>query len=502
MSELKSSTLLGTLILLLGNLPSSVQATGFSQPNVVIVQSLPASGHSEPIEQSLCPADLSDSIRHIIDQPNLWRSRWGIQVQTLESEEILYQLNADQFFTPASNAKLLTTAAALQKLGTDFRIRTPVYVTGKAPNLETLTLVGQGDPSLTTERLQVFVEQLQQLGVKKIEKLIVEDSYFTTKAVNPTWEWEDLLFYYAAPVSSLILNENAVTLTLFPEAINQPLRMEWSNPIAAKQWQITNEAITAPQDTPYNVSIIAKPWQSQLVIEGSLAINSSPDTFAMAIRAPGRYFLETLEQLLRQAEISVEQAILSTEERSYASKQPITMLESDTIGELIQAVNQDSHNLYAEALRQILMAEISKDVEDRPLSQPLSELGIDPNTYQLIDGSGLSRRNLVSPASLVKILISMNQAPTSQVYRDSLAIAGHSGTLKNRFQDSGIANQFIGKTGTLTGVSALSGYLNPKAFPTLVVSIMVNQSNQPASILRRAIDQLIQQIYYLDSSSC
>ena len=503
MSALKSSALLGTLILLLGNLSSQVQAIGFPQPNVVIARSGPASGQSKPIEPSLCPEHLSDSIRKIIDQPNLRRSRWGIQVQTLESEDILYQLNGDQFFTPASNVKLLTTAAVLQRLGTDFRVRTPVYATGSAPNLKTLTLVGRGDPSLTTEKLQILVEQLKQLGIKKTEKLIVEDSYFKAPTVNPTWEWEDLLFYYAAPVSSLIINENAVTLTLSPQVMHQSLAVEWSDPIAAKQWQIKNEASAAPQGTPYNISITAKPWQSQLVIEGSLGIKSAPDTFGIAIPAPERYFLETLEQLLIQAGIGVDETILSTKKRSYASRRPITMLESDTIGKLIQKVNQDSNNLYAEALRQILIAEISEGVEDKPFSQPLSELGVDATSYQLIDGSGLSRRNFVSPASLVQLLISMSQTPISQVYRDSLAISGLSGTLKNRFRDSEIANHFVGKTGTLTGVSALSGYLTPKAFPTLAVSIMVNQSNQPASVLRDAIDQIIQRIYYLDLlSSC
>ena len=126
MSTLKSSRLLGTLILLLGNLSLPVQASGLTQSNAIIAQSPPTSAPLQLTEQSLCPADLADAIKQKIEQPNLRRSRWGILVQTLESKEILYQLNADQFFTPASNTKLFTTAAALQKLGADFRIRTPV----------------------------------------------------------------------------------------------------------------------------------------------------------------------------------------------------------------------------------------------------------------------------------------------------------------------------------------------------------------------------------------
>ena len=502
MSVVKSSTLLATLILLWEILSSQVQATGFSQPKTVIAQSTTTSGQSVSTELSLCPADLPNSIREIIDQPHLRRSRWGIHLQRLASEEILYQLNAEDFFTPASNAKLFTTAAALQTLGSDFRIRTPIYATGKAPDLATLKLVGQGDPSLTTEKLQILVEQLQQLGVKKIGKLILEDSDFGTARVNPTWEWEDLLFYYAAPISSLILNENAVILKLFPEAINQPLRLEWSDLIAAKQWKVNNEAIASQEDSHDNVSITARPWQSQLNIQGSLAIDSLPDTFGLAIPHPGRYFLATLEQLLTEAGIEVEQAILSSAKLPHGSEQPIITLVSDTLGELIQTINQESHNLYAEALRQTLITKTNKNDKDNPLSQPLSELGVDSSTYQLIDGSGLSRRNLVSPKSLGQLLISINQAPTLQVYRDSLAVSGQSGTLKNRFQDSEITNHFTGKTGTLTGISALSGYLEPKTFPELVVTILVNQSDQPASVLRRAIDQIIQRIYYLDPLGC
>ncbi|MDX1373406.1 MAG: D-alanyl-D-alanine carboxypeptidase, partial [Nitrososphaeraceae archaeon] len=111
-------------------------------------------------------------IHSVISQDQLLRSHWGIFAQNLETEEILYQLNEDKYFVPASNIKLITSAAALFTLGKDFQIRTSFYATGSSPNLESLTIVGRGDPTLTTEHLQKMVQQLKISGVEQINQLI------------------------------------------------------------------------------------------------------------------------------------------------------------------------------------------------------------------------------------------------------------------------------------------------------------------------------------------
>jgi len=183
--------------------------------------SVPSSIERSP-DQYICSQDLSTAINAIVTRPALGRSRFGIEIQTQDQGYSLYSLNAEQYFTPASSVKLLTTAAALLELGADYQITTPVYGTGTTPNLISLRIKGQGDPTLSTQSLKDIVHQLQGRGIERIEKLIVDDSYFSEPSINPTWEWLDVYSYFATSVNSLILNQNTVTLTLLPQKLGEP----------------------------------------------------------------------------------------------------------------------------------------------------------------------------------------------------------------------------------------------------------------------------------------
>lgn len=166
-------------------------------------------------------------------------------------------------------------------------------------------------------------------------------------------------------------------------------------------------------------------------------------------------------------------------------------IDSEPLTILLAKVNQDSNNLFAEALLRILSNRSEHHTGLEIVRESLTELGVDPDSYILQDGSGLSRQNLVSPEALVQTLRLMAKTPDAEIYRESLAVAGVSGTLKKRFLDTPIQGNLQGKTGTISGVSALSGYLKIPNYQPLVFSIIVNQSTQPTSALRQAIDELI-----------
>ena len=153
-----------------------------------------------------CDRDLSIAIAEVINRPKLKRSRWGIEIQTLTGES-LYSLDGDKFFNPASTAKLLVSAAGLLEFGADYRLKTPIYSTGNSDVLKSLRLYGQGDPTISSQSLKTIVHQLQDRGVKRIENLIIDDSYLDPPAINPTWEWVDVHSYFATAVNSTILNE-------------------------------------------------------------------------------------------------------------------------------------------------------------------------------------------------------------------------------------------------------------------------------------------------------
>ena len=446
--------------------------------------------------QKLCPAQLPSAIETIINRSELQRSRWGILIQTLDNQQTLYQREAQRYFTPASTVKLLTTAAALHHLGSAYRIRTSIYGTPNTANLSSLRLVGRGDPSLTNTQLQDLAQQLQRQGIESVEKLIVEDSYFHDPPINPTWQWEDLIFYYATAVNSLILNENTVTLTLLPQKVGQPVKLTWDDNIAARQWQTSNFAYTYPDDTEYSVKInsaFSQPW---LQLTGNLPLNSEPDPWGMAIVNPGNYFLESWRRILESAGITVKQGIVSTQKiDKIEGEQQLAAIESLPLSQLLQVANQRSNNLYAEALLRTLGATQCREDECQSSTdiakEILTDLGVEPSSYFLADGSGLSRQNLVSPEAIAQTLQLIMQTPQGEIYRNSLSLAGINGTLRRRFRDTPVQGNLWGKTGTLTGVTTLAGYLYTPNYQPMVISIMVNQSQQQATIHRQAIDEIV-----------
>lgn len=439
----------------------------------------------------LCPQELPTAIEEIIHRPQLKRSRWGIQIQTLNRGLTLYSLNAEQYFIPASSAKLLTTAAVLLELGADYRIYTPIYGEGKLPHLNSLRIEGRGDPTITTQSLKSIVHQLRDLGVQKIDKLIVDDSYFPLPTINPTWEWLDVYSYFATSVNSLILNQNTVTLTLLPQQLGQPVKLRWSDAIAARQWRVENQAITAPKNTVYNVEIDGSLGDPVLNIRGELAIDEPPDIWDLAVVNPTLYFLESWRLLLNTENINVTQGQINHNLDDNRSARKLAAIASPPLRIILNKINRESNNLYAEALIKILAKKLNTATAIEAVEPSLNELGINSKEYFLVDGSGLSRHNLITPKTVVKTLNLMSRSPQGKVYRDSLALAGVNGTLKKRFRDTSIAGNLWGKTGTLTGVATLAGYLNLPQFETLVFNITVNNSDRSSKELRQAIDEII-----------
>ena len=465
-------------------------------------------------QTKFCSQDLSVAIEEIINRPKLARSRWGIEIQTLTGES-LYSLEDEKFFTPASSAKLLVSAAGLLEFGTDYQIKTPIYSVGNAPNLTngyaqvpsfyggvrvtSLRIEAKGDPSITTKSLKDIVHQLQLKGIKRIENLIVDDSYFGEPQINPTWEWIDVHSDFATAVNSAILNQNAVTLTLLPQQIGQPVKFFWSDAIAAKQWQVINQAITGNADIDYDIKLEVDLGKPVLRLRGELAVNEPPDIWDLAIVDPPQYFLDSLRSQLEQAGIRVTRGTVIDRPQPNKSETELGAIYSPAMSQIIAEINQESNNLYAEVLGKLLAQKLGVETPTDAINQSLAKIGIQPDEYVLVDASGLSRQNLVTPQTLVKILSAMLRSPSKDLdrflvaksYRQSLAVAGISGTLKERFRDTPIQGNLWGKTGTLTGVATLSGYLYPQHYPAIVFSIIVNNSELNSSNLRQAIDEII-----------
>lgn len=463
--------------------------------------------------ESICTAQLRTAIDAVINRPQFGRARWGILIErllpdtinpvsTVNQDYALYSRDAERYFIPASNVKLLTTAAALHKLGSEFKIQTSIYDVGAG----SLRVVGRGDPTLTDTQLRELAQQLKRQGVRKVQRLIVDDSYFQGNAVNLSWEWEDVQADYGASANSLILNQNAIALTLSPQKPGQPLQVSWADAIARKQWQVENNSITVEaakaqtlttnSRSPTTVEVTAVLGKPVLQIRGQLAVDSEPESFGVAIVDPAAYFLQHFQNVLAAEGITVAQASVASSSH-VGDERELAAVESPSLATLLMETNQQSNNLYAEVLLRSLGAisalqgQNSDEIGLSVVKQTLTEIGVDPESYVLVDGSGLSRKNLVSPEALVQTLKVMAQSPDASTYLASLPVAGISGTLERRLGDTPAQGNLRAKTGTISGVSALSGYLNVPGYQPLVFSIMVNQSDQSATTLRQGIDEIV-----------
>ncbi|MEM1171933.1 MAG: D-alanyl-D-alanine carboxypeptidase/D-alanyl-D-alanine-endopeptidase [Cyanobacteria bacterium P01_H01_bin.35] len=453
---------------------------------------------SQETTKEICPAELNNAIDAVINRPVFRRSRWGILVETLSRKTKIYSRDAEYYFIPASTAKLLTTAAALQQLRPQFRIRTSVYSDGKS----NIYIVGRGDPSLTETQMKSLAEQLKEQGIENINQLIADDSYFQGMAVNPNWEWEDVQAGYGAPINSLIFNQNAIDLVLSPQGLGQPLKVTFVNLAESQKWQIENNSVTVATNEKEFVEVGRDFIQPIIRISGQLRIGSASEPVYVAVVEPVDNFLNNFRQVLESEGIRVSRIVKNSQITSNLNLTELAFVESPTVGELIEEVNKKSNNVYAEALLRQLGVRSrlipKKKSDNQTLGKSLEEvkviltrLGVTPNSFRLNDGSGLSRHNLVTPQALVQTLRIMANSPWANIYINSLPIAGISGTLSRRFRNSLAEGNVQAKTGTISGVSGLAGYVQPVDFEPLVFSILVNQSDLETKDLRTAIDEIV-----------
>jgi serine-type D-Ala-D-Ala carboxypeptidase/endopeptidase (penicillin-binding protein 4) len=380
-------------------------------------------------KSSACSAQVRASIDRAI--ASLPRARWSVLVQTQGApgkRENIYAYEPFTQLVPASNNKVFTTAAALAKLGPNFRFRTPIFGNIASSNLETLRVIGQGDPSLNTNQLSSLTQQLRQRGVRQVKLLIGDDTVFQGDPFNPFWDEEDRGQGYAAPVNSLMLNENNI--------------------------------------------------------------------YTGAVPNPGNYFVGAFRNMLNKSGIKVTQSTLVKRTPAPPGEVELASVLSPALPSLIGETNLESNNVYAEALLKTLGRQQQPTPADTTNSgavavkAALTELGVNPNRYSMVDGSGLAERNQASAEAFVQTLQAMALHPNALVFRRSLPVAGISGTLENRFRGTSAQGIVLAKTGTITGVVSLSGYITPTGTSPMVFSMIVN-SGYSASRVRSVVDSIV-----------
>jgi len=471
---------------------------------------------------------LAEAIDQVLSSRTAHRSFWGVHIVELNSGRVLYERNSEKLFVPASNQKLLSTALALSLLGPDHRYTTSLVSEAEIGNdgvlQGDLVLLGGGDPNLSARILPYnstrsfqqdlllpiseLAEQAVQSGLKRIEGSIVgDDTRYVQQPHGSGWAIDDPKWGYGAPISALSFNDNVVTMRVLPgRAAGQPARVEFKPDVP--YFSFSNRTRTmATRTVAQRLDLDNQSGTGNLLLWGQISVRSRGRSIEVAVDNPALFAAVALRE--RLAELGVEVAgetrarhRLSLDVPDLKGGSPkeedattaIAMIQSGSLAEDLPVVNKVSQNLHAEMLlREVGYARRGVGSFEAGLEEMksfLREAGINKWQYRLRDASGLSRQNLISPAATVQLLTHMAKSKYGDLYRTSLAVAGEDGTLDWRFSRSPVRGRISAKTGTLTGVSALSGYAQTQDGRDLVFSIYVNNSAAPNSYVRRLIDRI------------
>lgn len=457
--------------------------------------------------------ELARDLNAIIARPVFATTRWGILVESLDRKQVLFSHNASQLFTPASNMKLYTTAAALVHLGPQFRFRTSVYAQARPDergHIEgDLILYGRGDPNLSTRTVSEglltplgrLADQLFEAGVREVFGNIVGDeSYFVGPRLGAGWEWDDLQWYYGAEISALTLDDNMAEIILQPGSqVGDPARL-FLRPEAACL-SVNNEVVTADPQAEQRLVVDRPLGQNTVTVWGTIPLSSTGYRAAVAIHDPARCAAEHFRLELLRRGIRVHGQARSADWK-YRQEHPLSLgnvvelawVESAPLSQEIRVLNKISQNLHAELLLRTLGAVVKGEGSDTKGLEVVSELlrswGVRMQGIRLRDGSGLSRQNVISPATTVDLLRAMHGHPWRDPYIASLPVAGEDGTLQNRMKGSVAQQRVRAKTGTLAYTYSLAGYLTTLSGQELVFSIMVNDHTGVGADVTQAIDEI------------
>ncbi|MBI5020176.1 MAG: D-alanyl-D-alanine carboxypeptidase/D-alanyl-D-alanine-endopeptidase [Ignavibacteriales bacterium] len=444
--------------------------------------------------------NMQDSLRskidNIINDKSLNVCSIGIEVVDLNREKVLFSLNGDKLFHPASNQKLLTTAAAIELLPSKFQFKTIISTDGTINSGlidGNLIIKGFGDPLFSNADLDSIVVKIQQLGIHRINGSIILDvSYFDSIKWGRGWMWDDEPDPTAPVISPISIDQNAVQITITTNMFlnKQPTIGFFPH---SNYFSVINRAYTSNDTSlPYHtVSRIR--GTDTILISGRISPDDSPQEFYLSIADPQKYFLHLLKERFITARIEV----LSNTIELQPNKSHQLFILSHDIDSVLQQANKKSDNLCAENL----LKTISMELLHKPgstaeginlLKGILYKSDIDTSLIFLADGSGASWYNAISPKSIVKLLSSEFKKTSFKRFFESLAIAGVDGTLKNRFKGTLAYNNVHAKTGTLTGNNCISGYLRTEDDEMLAFSILINHCPVEQQVMRNIEDRIIE----------
>ncbi len=464
--------------------------------------------------------------------PAARRGFWGVHAVALDGGRTLAARDQDRSFVPASAVKLFSAALALSRLGADHRFTTVITAAG-APDASgliegDLTLAGGGDPTMSSRLMPYGVNQpaadplqaIEELagqvvarGVRRIEGNIVgDDTAYPWEPYSEGRAQEDALWEYGAPVSALSVNENRVTLTVrAAERSGEPARIRLSPPI--EYFIIENRVRTTDAGEP-SIQIERMQGSRQVRVWGVIPLRAAASR-SIAIDDPAAFAAVALREALIRRGVAVSGKPVSR--HRYSNEVPGLRREptpppfpegvelarrlSPPLAGILEVASKESLNLHAElVLREVGRVRRQTGTRQAALEELkafLVEAGISGEECMVVDGSGLSMFNAVSPRALTRLLIFMHASPLRETWMRLLPVAGLEGTLRGRLTEAP-PGSVRAKTGSMSRVGALAGYAETKG-GTAAFAILVNNHTAPAAQIRAVTDKIVMLV--LDSSA-
>jgi serine-type D-Ala-D-Ala carboxypeptidase/endopeptidase (penicillin-binding protein 4) len=441
---------------------------------------------------------LHQDLDYLFSDPCLSNAFPGVAIQSLRTGEYLYLMNEHKLFVPGSNVKLFTSAAALLSLGPDYRYETTLDFKGTLQQTllsGDLYLRGSGDPTLgvvfaddsTTDAFNTFVSRLQSLGVQSISgRLIGDDSAFEDERWGKGWAWDYLDRDYAAPISALSFHENCIDIHFMPGDSTGTAAGFTSDPDVMSD-SIINNVMTMDSSCHSNVTYHKSFFNDQINFEGQISIRDSVLNKRIPVTDPARFTTACFSNILKQNFADVRLKIKTVndfcEPDSTSSQAVIAVHSSRKLSDIVKVLNQKSQNLYAELVLRTMGRTLGTRGSVKAglgiLKKTLNTIGIDSTQYSLVDGSGLSRKNYVTPSVVVNLLRAMRSQTCARFFVESLPLAGTNGTLSLRMKDTAACGNVRAKTGTLDQVKSLSGYVTTRDGEELAFAILINNFTAP-----------------------
>lgn len=438
------------------------------------------------------------AIEAILNEPDLPSAIWGIYAIDLETGRVVYSHNGDKNLIPASNLKLFTTAAALGTLGPDYRYLTRLYFDGATTSDGTLRgdliLRGSGDPTFGSRNtngedpLEVWAQQLRETGVRRIEgRLLGDDDVFEDNPYAEGWDvWHVATEDYAPGSGGLSYSDNLVQLQVSGGGNRASVTVEPSGYV-----QIENQ-VGSRRGGGYSPFRVDRALGTNTITLSGSVSQRYRGTLRIPIENPTRFTLHAFADALRAEGIIVDAAVADVDDLddapSYTGKEPLLIHVSPRLAEIARRINRSSDNFYAEQLFRTLSDDGTTRGGSRRVLAFLGAGGVNVDGLSIRDGSGLSRKNLITPQSMAGLLRRMHEHPARRAFYDSLPEGGGSGsTLRNRLR--GVPMR--GKTGSLEYVRALSGYVTAPNGHPYAFCVIANNYTTSGGTIASAQDRII-----------